>query len=278
MGFRLDRSNVAGVLGTLAFFGAWEALSRSGLVNEVMLPAPSTIAQSGWSLLLTGELARHLGASLLRAVLGFVSGSVLAIALGVAMAQIPLLHAAINPLVQMFRAVPSLAFVPLAIFWFGIGETSKIFLIAWGVFFPVWVNTYIGVRDSNPLFHRAAASLGASGWRNFAFVVLPAALPFIIAGLRVSLSVALVVLVAAELAGAAFGVGYLIQMSQQVFRVDQMFVGLIVLGVMGFSADFLFERAVRRLFPWYGAEKESGKKIVGPEGSAAPTVRADPRQ
>jgi NitT/TauT family transport system permease protein/sulfonate transport system permease protein len=278
MAFRLDRSNVAGVLGTLAFFGAWEALSRSGLVNDVMLPAPSTIAQSAWSLLLTGELARHLAASFLRAMVGFVSGSVLAIVLGVAMAQIPLLQAAINPLVQMFRAVPSLAFVPLAIFWFGIGETSKIFLIAWGVFFPVWVNTYIGVRDSNPLFHRAAASLGASGWRNFAFVVLPAALPFIIAGLRVSLSVALVVLVAAELAGAAFGVGYLIQMSQQVFRVDQMFVGLIVLGVMGFSADLLFELAVHRLFPWYGAEKHLQKKIVGPEGDAAPTVRADSRQ
>lgn len=247
----------AGVLGTLAFFGFWEALSRSGLVNEIMLPAPSTILKAGWALTLTGELPRHLGASLLRAGAGFASGAVLAIALGVAMAQLPWLHAAINPLVQMFRAVPSLAFVPLAIFWFGIGETSKIFLIAWGVFFPVWVNTYLGVRDTNPLLGRAAASLGASGWRRFVFVVIPGALPFIIAGLRVSLSVALVVLVAAELAGALFGVGYLIQMSQQVFRVDQMFVGLVVLGAMGFTADWLFERAVRWLLPWYGAEQSS---------------------
>jgi NitT/TauT family transport system permease protein/sulfonate transport system permease protein len=123
------------------------------------------------------------------------------------------------------------------------------------VFFPVWVNTYLGVRDTNPLLGRAAASLGARGWRKFAFVVIPGALPFIIAGLRVSLSVALVLLVASELAGAAFGVGYLIQMSQQVFRVDYMFVGLIVLGIMGVVADFLFEGAVRRLLPWYGAEK-----------------------
>jgi ABC-type nitrate/sulfonate/bicarbonate transport system permease component len=271
MAFSIDRNNVAGALGTLAFFGAWEALSRSGLVNSVMLPAPSTIAVSGWSLFSTGELGRHLSASFLRALIGFMSGSVLAIALGVAMAQIPLLHAAINPLVQMFRAVPSLAFVPLAIFWFGIGEASKIFLIAWGVFFPVWVNTYIGVRDSNPLLHRAAASLGARGWRKFAFVVIPGALPFIIAGLRVSLSVALVVLVAAELAGAAFGVGYLIQMSQQVFRVDQMFVGLIVLGAMGFAADLLFERVVHRLFPWYGAEKAVPK--VASTGGSSPVRR-----
>jgi NitT/TauT family transport system permease protein len=275
MVFRVDRNNLAGILGTLAFFAAWEALSRSGLVNDVMLPAPSTILRSGWSLLETGELLRHLGASLLRAALGFAGGSVLAILLGVGMAQMPLLHATLNPLVQMFRAVPSLAFVPLAIFWFGIGETSKVFLIAWGVFFPVWVNTYIGVRDTNPLLGRAAASLGATGWRYFGFVVIPGALPFIIAGLRISLSVALVVLVAAELAGAAFGVGYLIQMSQQVFRVDQMFVGLVVLGVMGFAADFLFERAVQRLFPWYGAEKESQRRSVGGDDGAASPVRTN---
>lgn len=261
MAFRFDRQAAAGVIGTLAFFSAWEALSRSGLVNDIMLPAPTTIIQSGWGLLTTGELQRHLAASLFRSILGFVSGSVLAILLGVAMAQLPWLHATINPLVQMFRAIPALAFVPLAIFWFGIGELSKIFLIAWGVFFPVWVNTYLGVRDTNPLLGRAAASLGASGWRNFAFVVIPGALPFIIAGLRVSLSVALVLLVASELAGAAFGVGYLIQMSQQVFRVDYMFVGLIVLGVMGVVADFTFEGAIRRLLPWYGAEKASQARV-----------------
>jgi NitT/TauT family transport system permease protein/sulfonate transport system permease protein len=255
MAFRVSSHAIAGIAGTIAFFGAWEALSRSGLVNDVMLPAPSMIVQSGWTLILDGELPRHLAASLLRAVVGFVTGSALGIALGVAMARLPLLHGTLNPLVQMFRAVPSLAFVPLAIFWFGIGETSKIFLIAWGVFFPVWVNTYIGVRDSSPLLGRAAASLGARGWRSFVFVIIPGALPFIIAGLRISLSVALVVLVAAELAGAAFGVGYLIQMSQQVFRVDHMFVGLITLGTMGVAADLLFELTVRRLLPWYGADK-----------------------
>jgi ABC-type nitrate/sulfonate/bicarbonate transport system permease component len=173
MGFQFSRNTIFGVVGTLAFFAAWEALSRSGLVNTVMLPSPSTIVQSGWSLIVDGELARHVGASVLRAAVGFVGGSVLAVLVGVAMAQLPLLHGTINPLMQMFRAVPSLAFVPLAIFWFGIGEASKIFLIAWGAFFPVWVNTYIGVRDASPLLQRAAASLGARGWRNFAYVVIP---------------------------------------------------------------------------------------------------------
>lgn len=244
-----------GVSGVLLFCLAWQLLSQSGWVNRAMLPSPTTVVQSGWWLLTSGELMMHLLWSVARAMAGFLIGSILAIVLGVAMARVQLLDGMFNPLLQMFRAIPSLAFVPLAIFWLGIGETSKVFLIAWGVFFPVWVNTYIGVRDTSPLLARAAESLGARGWRNLVFVVLPAALPLILAGLRVSLSVALVVLVAAELAGALFGVGYLIQISQQVFRVDHMFVGLIALGTLGFTADFLFERLGRFFFPWYGAER-----------------------
>ncbi|WP_225670252.1 ABC transporter permease [Bradyrhizobium hereditatis] len=164
MALQLSRNTIAGVVGALAFFGAWGALSRSGLVKNVILPAPSTIVQSGWSLIVDGELARHLGASLLRAAVGFVTGSVLASLLGVAMAQLPLLHETINPLVQMFRAVPSLAFVPLVIFWFGIGEASKIFLIAWGVFFPVWVNTISGCATPVRFWEeRRRASARAAG-------------------------------------------------------------------------------------------------------------------
>jgi NitT/TauT family transport system permease protein/sulfonate transport system permease protein len=251
----LNYSIGLGVFGVFSFCLAWQLLSQSGWVNRAMLPSPTTVVQSGWLLVTSGELPMHLFWSVARAGAGFVIGSALAVVLGVAMARARLLDEIFNPLLQMFRAVPSLAFVPLAIFWLGIGETSKIFLIAWGVFFPVWVNTYIGVRDTSPLLARAAESLGASGWRNLVFVVLPAALPLILAGLRVSLSVALVVLVAAELAGALFGVGYLIQVSQQVFRVDHMFVGLIALGLLGFTADYLFERFVRFFFPWYGAER-----------------------
>jgi ABC-type nitrate/sulfonate/bicarbonate transport system permease component len=251
----LNRSMLLGIIGVCSFCLAWQLLSQSGFVNRAMLPSPATVTQSGWSLLTSGELLMHLFWSVVRAMAGFAIGSALAIVLGVTMARVHFLDEIFNPLLQMFRAVPSLAFVPLAIFWLGIGETSKIFLIAWGVFFPVWVNTYIGVCDTSPLLVRAAESLGAKGWRNLAFVVLPAALPLILAGLRVSLSVALVVLVAAELAGALFGVGYLIQVSQQVFRVDHMFVGLIALGVLGFTADLLFERLVRHFFPWYGAER-----------------------
>lgn len=276
--FRLlpDQPAVLGAVGTGAFFLAWEGLSRSGWVNSVMLPGPIVIAQTAWAMLSNGELQEHLKASLWRALAGFGIGAFLGIVLGVAMARLRTLHGLLNPLVQMFRAVPALAFVPLAIFWFGIGEVSKVFLISWGVFFPVWVNTYLGVRDNNPLLGRAAASLGARGWRMLLFVVLPGALPFILAGLRISLSVAMVLLVAAELAGAMAGVGYLIQMSQQVFRVDQMFVGLIALGLMGFSADLIFNRTVARLLPWYGAENGRHARVPSTEGDAGLSNAASP--
>lgn len=255
------RRHVLGLIGTLGFFLLWEAVSRSGFVNTVMLPAPSTIAKAGWLLITDGELQSHLIASLKRTVAGFLFGAIPAIALGVAMVRLPVLHELFNPLMQMLRSVPALAFVPLAIFWFGIGETSKVFLIAWGVFFPLWVSTYFGVRDVNPLFLRASASLGASGWRQLVFVLLPAALPMILSGTRISISVAVVILVAAELSGATYGVGYLIQESSQVFRVDHMFVGLITLGAMGFVINYAFDALVARGLPWYGAEQRAQRRF-----------------
>jgi NitT/TauT family transport system permease protein/sulfonate transport system permease protein len=243
-----------GAIGLLTFVVLWESISRSGWINPIMLPAPSVVARSAAELIANGELIRHVLNSLWRAFLGFVIGSALGLLMGIAMARLPKLHSLLNPLVQIFRAIPSLAFVPLAIFWFGIGEISKIVLIAFGVFFPVWINTYLGTRDTNPLFSRAAASLGARGWRMLVFLILPAALPFIIAGVRIALGSALVLLVASELTGAQFGVGYLIQLSQQIFRVDHMFVGLITLGILGFLFDYLFVCSLRKFLPWYGAE------------------------
>ncbi|EON14096.1 MULTISPECIES: ABC transporter permease [Pandoraea] len=251
------RDTWLGALGLILFFGIWEWVSDSALVDPVMVPAPSAVLRAMWQLAGTGELQRHVLDSLWRAGVGFLIGGSAGVVLGVAMARTPWFNALINPLVQMLRAIPSLAFVPLAIFWFGIGEGSKVFLIAWGVFFPIWVNTYLGVSNANPLLERAAASLGASHWRMLIFLILPAALPFIIAGVRVSLSLSLVVLVAAELTGANYGIGYLIQMSQQIFRVDNMFVGLTLLGIMGFAADHLFDLGVRRLLPWYGEQRRA---------------------
>jgi NitT/TauT family transport system permease protein/sulfonate transport system permease protein len=255
------RAILLGIVGTGLFLGGWEALSRLEIVDSNLIPPPTRVARTVHDLFVSGEMPGHLYVSIRRALIGFLLGAGLGTIIGVATARWAFFRHLTEPLIQMFRAIPSIAFVPLAIFWFGLGEVSKIFLIAWGVFFPVWVNTFLGVRDVSPVILRAASTLGASGRQRLFYVVLPAALPFVLAGLRISLSVAFVLLVASEIVGAVQGVGYLIQLSQMVYRVDQMFVGLLFLGLLGFSADRLFVLVVQRLFPWYGAEERAARRL-----------------
>lgn len=245
-----------GIAGVLLFLLVWELAPRvvPG-VNTKMFPPPSHIAQvfaeMTWG---TGEIWPHVGASLLRALWGFLLGSSVGIVFGVLTGRIQWLRQLSDPVVHGLRAIPAIAIVPLAIVWFGLGDVSKVMLIAWGTFFPVWLNTFIGVRDLPPVYLRSAASLGASHSSTVLQVALPAALPFVFAGLRHATSVAFVVVVAAELVGAEKGLGYLISFAHLVFRVGIMFVGLIYLGAIGFLADQLFAWLLHRLFPWYGAE------------------------
>lgn len=244
--------NVAGVILFLIF---WEIAPRvvPG-VNLQMFPPPSGVVGTLWDLVASGELAGHAWSSLKRAIFGFVLGSIAGVLVGLLTGRLALLRDLSDPVLHSLRSIPSIAFVPLAIVWFGLGETPKVALITWGTFFPVWVNTFIGVRDVPSIYVRSAASLGASPTGIMLQVVLPAALPFIIAGLRQATAVAFVILVAAELVGASSGLGYLISFSHLVFRVDMMFVGLMALGALGFLADALFAAALDKIFPWYGAE------------------------
>ena len=244
--------NVAGVI---LFLVVWEIAPRvvPG-VNLQMFPPPSGVVGTLWDLVASGELAGHAWSSLKRAIFGFVLGSVAGVFVGLLTGRLVLLRDLSDPVLHSLRSIPSIAFVPLAIVWFGLGETPKVALITWGTFFPVWVNTFIGVRDVPSIYVRSAASLGASPTGIMLQVVLPAALPFIIAGLRQATAVAFVILVAAELVGASSGLGYLISFSHLVFRVDMMFVGLMALGALGFLADALFAAALDKIFPWYGAE------------------------
>ncbi|WP_159918053.1 ABC transporter permease [Pantoea sp. 18069] len=245
-----------GTVGVILFLLVWEIAPRvvPG-VNIKMFPPPSHIArifaEMTWE---TGEIWPHVAASLLRALWGFLLGSSVGIVLGVLTGRVLWLRQMSDPVVHGLRAIPAIAIVPLAIVWFGLGDVSKVMLIAWGTFFPVWLNTFIGVRDLPPVYLRSAASLGAGRFSTILFVALPAALPFVFAGLRHATSVAFVVVVAAELVGAEKGLGYLISFAHLVFRIDIMFVGLIYLGIIGFIADQFFAALLHRLFPWYGAE------------------------
>jgi len=240
-------------LGVLAFTAMWELLPRSipGL-NLLLFPPPSGIVDALLELAQSGELLDDAVASILRALTGFALGAVSGIAMGLITARVVTIRFLTDPILHGLRSIPTIAVVPLAIVWFGIGEISKVALIVWGAFFPIWINSYLGARDANPILIHSAQSLGAGRLKVLLWVILPAASPFIIAGLRQALSIAFIVMVAAELVGAATGLGQLIATAQLTFRIDHMFVGLLALGVVGFAFDRLFILIVKRLFPWYG--------------------------
>ena len=241
--------NLAGIA---LFLLAWEAIPHVFTwMNPALFPPPSRVLQAALPMIQSGELASHIAASLTRATAGFGIALVLGVTAGFLTARIDFLHHLSEPVLHGFRSVPSLAVVPLAVLWFGIGELPKIALIAWGAFFPIWITTFIGVRDTNIVYLRSAAALGAGRLRTLFLVILPAALPFILAGVRQAIAVSLIVLVAAELSGSTRGIAYMMSLGHQLFQVEIMFIGLVLLGAFGFLADRLFVWTARRLFPWY---------------------------
>ncbi len=243
------------VLGIVLFLLAWEILPRIvPNINILMFPPPSSVVDALVPLLVSGELASNIFISLQRALAGFALATVLGITAGLLTARIRVLQHITDPVLQGFRSVPVIALVPLSLIWFGIGEGSKIALITWGAFFPIWIASFIGVRDVHAVYLRSAASLGAGPVQTMIYVILPSALPLILAGLRQALAIALIVLVAAEIAGARGGIAYMVAISHQLFRVDIMFIGLAVLGGLGFLLDRIFVAASRKLFPWYGQD------------------------
>jgi ABC-type nitrate/sulfonate/bicarbonate transport system permease component len=235
----------------VVFVFAWEAFSRSGRINIDLFPPPSAVFIALVDLIKSGEYLKDILWSVMRAVLGFCLGAFLGIVLGVLTGRIPAINRSLTPLIQVFRPIPSIAFVPLAIVWFGLGEQSKVFLVMWGVFFPVWINTFLGVTSVENTYIWAAKSLGAPDRKIMIEVVLPAALPLIVAGMRVGVALAFLNLVAAEMAGAYVGLGYRVGASHMVFRIDQMITGIIGLGLLGALSDRVFAVIIRRVVPWY---------------------------
>lgn len=240
------------VLGVLLFLAIWEAIPRVvPWINQVLFPPPSQVVETLWPMIASGEIPHNIAVSVRRAAVGFAIAAVLGVAVGFATARLRALRFLVEPLLHGFRAVPVIALVPLSVLWFGIGEPAKIALVTVGAFFPIWIATFIGVSDVHIIYLRSAACLGAGRLATMFLVILPAALPFILTGLRQSIGISLIVLVAAELSGATAGVAYMMSMGHQLFRVDIMFIGLALLGALGFLFDRLFVALMQKLFPWY---------------------------
>jgi ABC-type nitrate/sulfonate/bicarbonate transport system permease component len=228
----------------------WELLIRAGFGDRRFIPAPSDIAVRFWQLTLNGELAMHTGATLWRVLAGFVIGAVPAVAIGLLMAMFRPVRIFFDPLVAALMPIPKVALMPLLLLAFGFGDASKIALVATAVFFPVVVNTYAGAANIERIYWDVAKNYGASTYVMFTRVVFFGALPLIFAGLRIALAVSFVVLVAAEFVASKTGIGYLIWNSWELLEVDYMFVGIIVIGILGLITAVLFQEIERKLIPW----------------------------
>ena len=233
-----------------ALLAIWEIICRAGLVSALFLPAPSQIFSALFAMAASGELADNLAASLIRILAGFFIGSALGIAVGLTAGVSSLASRIASPLIDALYPIPKIALLPLFILWLGIGETSKVTLIALGVFFPVALNAYAGARDVDPLLLRVAAAFHARPSFLLTRVILPAALPMIFAGLRIAAATALLLLVAAEMIAAEKGIGALILRYGDLMLTDRLMAGLLVLSALGLLFRFLLHFAARRILPW----------------------------
>lgn len=238
---------LASLLGVLA---VWWAVTKIGAVNTDLFPTPGAVAVAAVEMHQDGVLWSDLRASLSRAAVGFMVGGVLGILVGLLTSRMSLFSYSLNPFLTLLRPIPAIALVPIAIIWFGIGEASKYFVISYTVFLAVWLNTHHGMSMVALTYIRASRSLGANRRREFFEVVMPAAAPHIMSGLRLGATLAFLSLVAAELTGASSGIGYRLQEARQFIRTDRMFVSLIELGLLGAFLDYLFVMLGRRAIHW----------------------------
>ena len=236
--------------GILALLLFWQAVCMTGWVSELYLPAPTSIVKTGWTMIISGEIAVNMQASLQRIGWGFFIGSAAGIAIGLLTGFSRLAEAVGNPMIYSLYPIPKIALLPLIILWLGIGEVSKVSIIALGVFFPVVINTYSGVKNVDPLLLRVAVSYRTSRLNIIRKVVLPAALPVIFAGLKLAAGTSLLLLVAAEMIAAKEGIGAMILHYGDLMLTTKLMVGVLVLSLLGLIFNRLLEWLEHRLIPW----------------------------
>jgi len=232
------------------FLILWELGSRSGLIPERTLAAPSSVLATMFEMIVSGELPGNLLVSTMRALSGLAIGATACLVLGLVSGLSRTGEAAIDPLMQIKRTIPTLALTPLFIVWFGIGETPKVALIAFAAMFPIYLNLYSGIRSVDVRLVEGARSFGLSRSELIWHVILPGALPSLLVGLRYSLSIAILVLVVAEQINASAGLGYLINNARDFMRTDIIVVCLIVYAILGLGADWLVRTLEKRALAW----------------------------
>jgi NitT/TauT family transport system permease protein len=238
------------VLSPLILLGLWEVLARVTIIDTRFFPAPSSIFGVFGQMIRSGELPTHLGISLQRIAIGFVIGAVPGVLVGLTMGLFSPVRAIIQPLIDATFPIPKIAILPLFIMIFGIGEESKYAIIATAVIYLVLINTVAGVKNIDRIYLDVGRNFHASRRMMFTDIALPGALPLVVAGLKLGMGVALLIIVSAEFVGAKSGIGYLIWTSWQIFQVEKMYVGLLVIALVGFATAIVLNALERVLVPW----------------------------
>jgi len=233
-----------------AFLLVWELLPRLGLIDPFLLPAFSTVLKALWRLSLSGEIVGHLLSSFRRSAAGFSIAIGVGIPLGVLMGWFKRFEKVVDPLLQVFRNTSILALFPVFILIFGLGELSKVAIIFWGTVWPTLLNTIAGVKNTDPLLIKSARSMGVTQLTLFRRVIVPAALPSILTGIRLSAANAVLILVAAEMLGANSGLGFMIFYSEQAYAIPEMYAGIVSISFLGCMVNWFLVVLERRVTGW----------------------------
>lgn len=255
-----------GLIVPAVIIAVWQAVAQLGWVNPQVLPSPVAVVEKWIAYLLpmqpyaegsklawyfSGELLIDSLGSMYRVLVGFAIGAGLALPIGLAMGASARVYAWLNPLFQLLRPIPPIAYIPLSILWFGLGNPPAVFLIALGAFFPVLMNTIAGVRQVDSIYLRAARNLGASQSTMFLRVILPAAVPYILAGVRIGIGTAFIVVIVSEMIAVNNGLGFRILEAREYFWSDKIIAGMITIGLWGLAIDVGMNRLNNHLLRWH---------------------------
>jgi sulfonate transport system permease protein len=243
---RQRRWAIVRIASPLVLLLLWQLGSALGVIPQDVLPAPSLIADAGVELIRNGQLVDALGVSGWRVVQGLALGGTIGIGLGIAVGLSHWFEATVDPPMQMLRALPHLGLIPLFIIWFGIGELPKVLLVALGVSFPLYLNTFSAIRQVDPKLFETAQVLGFSFWQRLRTIIIPSAAPQVLVGLRQSLAIAWLTLIVAEQINASSGIGYLINNARDFLRIDIIIFGLVVYALLGIATDAIVRAFERR--------------------------------
>ncbi len=244
---KLLRSRLLGVLLIVALLGLWEIVTDTKLVKSPSLPPVSAILVAWWNLIINGTLIAQLGPSLERIAAGYFAAVIVGVALGLAMGYYRVAYNLLEPLTELLRPIPSPAYIPLAIIFLGLGDEMKIFVVFFACIFPVLLNTYSGVSAIDPVQLNTGRTFRLTRAQTVRKIVLPAALPSILTGMRISVGLALIVVVIAEMVASNNGIGAFILNSQRFFNIPEMYAGIFTLALLGYLLNAIFLRVEARL-------------------------------